>query len=364
MLQSRHSARIFQMNPLQVPHTVDRPVPLVFVSPPPLHARHLRALAALAASLLTQVAGAQLQSDTVGATLVRATHPWLAEGGRFTDVQRAVRSLRESDTTGTLFWSAPNGTAIPAARRLLAGVRAVDGASPSEQRKDAAVLDSIARRFDTTPATSVERALFDLAMDIVVARRAFVHRQGRVDPSRVHIEWSLQPAELDLGAVRTALKAGSSAEDVFNALEPQTRAYTMLVAGLARVRREDADTTARLLTMPAQPIRAGGRYDDAPLLATLLMQLGELPSGFALSRVGHTYSRPLAEAVARWQSRKLKKGRNAGTLTAPVLATLLNEHRSRGERIAMAIERWRWLPRTFSNDPLVVNLPEYSSSFN
>jgi murein L,D-transpeptidase YcbB/YkuD len=48
-----------------------------------------------------------------------------------------------------------------------------------------------------------------------------------------------------------------------------------------------------------------------------------------------------------------------GTLTAPVLAALLNEYKGRGDRIAMAIERWRWLPRAFANDPLVVNLPEY-----
>ena len=342
------------MNLFQPSH--DRLVPLV--SSPAIRVGRLCVPSILCASLLGPVAGAQERPDTIAATLLRATHPWLAEGGGFADVQRAIRELRESDTSGVIHWSSPDGAVLPVAHRVLAFIRAADDASRLE-RTDATHLDSVARRFESDPATGTERALFALAMDIVVARRAFVHRQGRVDPSRVHPEWSLQPAALDLGGVRFALSGGSSVSEVFDALEPQTRSYRLLLGGRERVRREDTDTSARRLAMPARPMRAGERFADAQLLATLLVQLGELPPDFPVSRVGTVYSRPLAAAVARWQSRKLKKGRDAGTLTAKVVETLLDEHRRRGERIDMAIERWRWLPRTFSADPLVVNLPEY-----
>ena len=90
-----------------------------------------------------------------------------------------------------------------------------------------------------------------------------------------------------------------------------------------------------------------------------MVRLGELPRTFDVDAVRGTYTRPMAEAISRWQNRKLKKGRVTGTLTASVFDALMDEYGERTNRIAMAIERWRWLPRTFSNDPLVVNLPEF-----
>jgi murein L,D-transpeptidase YcbB/YkuD len=110
---------------------------------------------------------------------------------------------------------------------------------------------------------------------------------------------------------------------------------------------------------PARPVATGGRYDGAHDLARVLVRLGELPQNFNVAAINHTYTKPLADAIGRWQNRKIKKGRVPTTLTAPVLAALLKEYQGRGDRVAMAVERWRWLPRTFSNEPLVVNLPEF-----
>ena len=321
-------------------------------------AARLRTPAMIAAALLGPALGAQTVSDTVGSTLLLGAHPWLSSGGRFVDVQRAVRDARAADSTAGLRWTGTNGVALAVARSVLAHVD-TDPESSRADRADAALLDSIARRFDASHATPVERGLFDVGLDIVLVRHAFLHTQGRIDPSRVHLEWSLAAADLDFAKVRRAITADGDAAAAFASLEPQTRSYQMLVASLAEVRREEADSAERLPAAPAHAIKAGARYADAQPLALVLVRLGELPPTFDVAAVHTTYTKPLSDAVTRWQNRKLKKGRAPATLTGPVLSALLDEYHSRGDRLAMAIERWRWLPRSFSNDPLVVNLPEF-----
>ena len=305
--------------------------------------------------LLSSSVGAQVRPDTVEITLLRAVHPWLSGGGGFADVQRTVRDARLADSTAGLRWTvdggAPTNAAVGALRHVIG-----DGESSASEKMDAQLLLDTGARVGSSPDA---RGLFDVGVDIAMARHAFVHRQGRVDPSRVHAEWSLAAEAIDLGALRRSVAGGAAVAGVFRSLEPDTRAYQLLVEALAAVRAQDADATWRMPSAPARPVAVGGRYVDARALATVLVRLGELPATFPVASVRRVYTRPMADAISRWQNRKLKQGRVTGTLTAPVLATLLAEYRTRGERIALAIERWRWLPRTFSNDPLVVNLPEY-----
>ena len=316
------------------------------------------AAAFVGAFLFGPMLGAQAIPDTLRSTLLLGAHPWLAAGGRFVDVQRAARSMYNADSIASPRWTNTQGSALPAARAALSHI-STDPETSHADRADVAILDSMARRFDTARANTAERALFELGTDIVVARHAFLHTQGRVDPSRVHVEWSLSPADVDLAAVRNSLAGGADATGTFTALEPQTRSYQLLVAGLADVRREDADSSEHLPAAPVRDVRVGGRYTDAQPLARVLVRLGELPQIFNTASVRTIYTKPLSDAVGRWQNRKLKKGRVSGALSDSVLAVLLYEYHSRGDRLAMAIERWRWLPRSFANEPLVVNLPEY-----
>jgi L,D-transpeptidase YcbB len=320
---------------------------------------HGRAVAAVCgAAICATSLSAQTRPDTATVTLLLGTHPWLAAGGEFIDVQRVVRDARQAAVASSAKWTTARGTAADPAVNTLRHI-ATNPETSRAERLDAVALDSVANRFRSTPASDAERALFDIGVDIVVARHAYLHRQGRVDPTRVHAEWSLAAPDVDLAAVTAALTSGQSPNTVFAALEPQTRAYQLLVRGLAEIRAQEADTSESLPTAPARAVVSGAPYADAPALARVLMRLGELPASFDMRRVTRTYARPLSDAVARWQNRKLKKGRERGVLTAAVVTQLLDEYESRGDRIAMAIERWRWLPRSFSNDPLVVNLPEY-----
>ena len=321
-------------------------------------AARLRFALVVVAALVGSVVDAQARPDTVASTLLLGAHPWLTGDGRFADVQRVVRDARLADSTAGPRWSTTDGVATAASRAALTHLLS-DPETSRADRTDADILNGIARRFETSHAAPPERGLFDLGLDIIVARHAFVHRQGHIDPTRVHAEWSLAAADLDVAKLWSALLTGGGADETFAALEPQTRSYELLVAGLADARRQDADSVVHLPAPPSRALNTGGKYPDAQALATVLVRLGELPQSFPVASVHHTYTKPLFDAIARWQNRKLNKGRVTGTLTAPVVAALLDEYRAREDRLAMAIERWRWLPRSFSNEPLVVNLPEY-----
>ena len=335
-----------------------RPRP-VFPASSPIARSSLRLAASLAGTILISSGlKAQAVTDTSASTLLLGAHPWLSSGGRFVDVQRIVRDARGADSARGLRWTAANGAPLSAAGATLAHI-AGDAESSRGERANAAALDSVARRFTTSRATAVERQLFDIGVDIVVARHAFLHAQGRIDPSRVHAEWSLSAADLDFAKLRASLTGGAEPAAAFASLEPQTRSYQLLVESLATVHLEDADTTHTLPALPGRAVKPGARYADAQPLAQLLTRLGELPRTFKVGAVRSSYTKPLADAVARWQNRKLKKGRVGGMLTDSVLTALIDDYRTRGGRLAMAIERWRWLPRSFSNEPLVVNLPEY-----
>ncbi len=316
-------------------------------------------VAAIAGAALTgPTLAAQTRPDTVASTLWLAAHPWLTNGGQFSDVQRIVRDARVADSSAALRWTTMDGLPTPAARAVIAHVRD-DAETSRAERADVAVMDSAATKFTAAHASTAERGLFDLGLDIVVARHGFLHRQGRVDPSRVHAEWSLAGAELDYATLRTSLSTGADASKSFSALEPQTQSYQALVQQLTATRAELADSTTRLPRPPAHPLMTGARYPDARALAIVLVRLGELPHDFPVASVKNVYTKPLSSTISRWQNRKIKKGVLPATLTAPVLEQLLDEYRSRADRLALAIERWRWLPRTFSNEPLVVNLPEF-----
>ena len=311
------------------------------------------------ALLVATPADAQQRADTLGGTLLRAVHPWLGQGGSFTDVQRIVTAMHGADSDGDLRWTTVDGAARPAALATLAFLARDPDASAAQRADAVALKDSLSRTADARRSVNLQRALFDVGVDILVARNAFVHRQGLIDPTRVHVEWSLQPAEVDLAAVRASLLEGRTPAEVFASLEPQTESYQRLVRALAAVRAQDADTAQRLPAPPKRTITTGARYTGARPLARVLVALGELPPTFPVAGVRNVYTRPMSDAVSRWYNRKLKKGRVNGALSDSVLAALLDEYHGRADRIAMAIERWRWLPRTFSNDPLVVNLPEF-----
>lgn len=313
----------------------------------------LLALLALAAAPLA--AQAPAPRDTVATLLVTASHPWLGGEGRIADVQGLVRAtLTDGDAPRAEGW-VRGGTALPAARATLAAILACPESNDAE-RADAHRLDSVAVASATTPLGATDAALLGVALQVVVARHASLHAQGRIDPSRVHAEWTLAPEPLDLGALVAVLqREGTQPAAVFAQLEPVTPHYRRLVLARDAVRAVRADSARLALPAPRKAVRPGQKATGLRDLARVLVALGDLAPSAKVDTL--RYAAPLADAVQRAKRRAAPKATNlldAGV--APLLTAQLAE---RETALLLAIERWRWLPRGYAASPLVVNIPEY-----
>lgn len=315
----------------------------------------LAAVAPLAAQSPAATASAAARRDTIAVLLVTGTHPWLGADGRIADVQGLVRdALGPGDAPRAAGW-VRDGVAVPAVRATLAAIVA-DHESDARERADARRLDSVAVASASTPLGETDAALLGLGMHVVVARQASRHAQGRIDPTRVHAEWSLAPEPIDLAAiVATLQRDGTQPAAVFAQLEPTTPHYRRLVLARDALRTLHADSVAARLPVPAKGVKVGQKTNGLAPLARVLVTLGELAPGARVDTV--RYAAPLADAVLRAKRRADPKA--TSVLDASVAPLLVGQLAERESGLALAIERWRWLPRAYAASPLVVNIPEF-----
>ena len=89
----------------------------------------------------------------------------------------------------------------------------------------------------------------------------------------------------------------------------------------------------------------------------MLRRLGDLPADATPPRDANTYERPLVDALKHSQVRHgLKPDGRLGKATVAQLNTPLSY---RVRQLQLTLERWRWAPHSFSQPPLVVNIPEF-----
>ena len=106
-----------------------------------------------------------------------------------------------------------------------------------------------------------------------------------------------------------------------------------------------------------KPIEPGQSYPGTPRLARLLRLVGDLPASANPPGDAQTYDGQLVEAVKHFQSRH---GLDADGRLGPTTIKQLNVPLwDRVFQLKLTLERWRWLPATFSAPPIIVNIPDF-----
>ena len=176
---------------------------------------------------------------------------------------------------------------------------------------------------------------------------------GRHDPRRVEKDWYIRtpPAVID-SMLSTALAAGSF-EEMRAALVPPQQEYTDLAAALREYR--GIDSAGGWPTIPAgEPVAIGESDPRAPVLRERLAASGDLSTATAADSV---YDRDLAAAVARFQVRHgLEVDSVVGAQTRAALNVPVAD---RIRQIELNLERLRWVPRSFGQRYILVNIPNY-----
>ena len=223
----------------------------------------------------------------------------------------------------------------------------------------------LAARLPAALAQAGEAAGTRFAADLGTAFRQYLRdlALGRVDPRRVHSNFSVAPrAGFDPAAVLASALAQGRLDEAVRAAVPPLPAYGQLQQLLAGLRAL-APNPAWAQRLPALPkpggarvakLEAGGAWDGLPLLAQRLRLLGDLASE---GPVPPRLEGALLDALKAFQGRH---GLAAdGVLGAGTLAALEVTPAARARQVALTLERMRWTPLMQGARMIVVNIPEY-----
>jgi len=208
-----------------------------------------------------------------------------------------------------------------------------------------------------SPSSDAE-ARFDAALTVGVMRYVSDLRIGRVNPRHFKFNLDVGPKRYDLSLFLRQKLVGS--DDILAALydvEPPFAGYKRTQHALRQYLELAQVDNGEQLPVPATPVDPGGRYEGIPRVARLLRLLGDLPSDATVDEGANIYSQALVTAVKHFQDRHgLTPDGRLGAQTLKQLNTPLT---FRVEQLRLTLERWRWVPRAFSQPPIVVNIPEF-----
>jgi murein L,D-transpeptidase YcbB/YkuD len=199
--------------------------------------------------------------------------------------------------------------------------------------------------------------IFDLTLTVCLMRYLADLHFGKANPGFSHLD--AQQQDFDIPAfLRTKLMEAADANALIAAeVEPPFQGYKRALNTLAHylaLAREAQVTLADI----AATVEPGQRYAELLKLAERLRRLGDLPGEKALPANSKVYRGFIVEAVKHFQARHgLEPDGRLGKSTIQQLNVPLS---ARVLQLRLALERWRWVPHSFSRPPIVVNIPEFS----
>lgn len=199
---------------------------------------------------------------------------------------------------------------------------------------------------------------FDTALTVSAMRYIRAVHAGRVNPKEFNFQLDNGEDKFSLAEfLQSKVVNGTDPAAEIQKLEPPFSGYKKLMA-LLPVYEEYAkkDDGAKLQTT-TKTIRPGQSYASLSRLGSFLQLIGDIPGGTQLDPNATIYEGTFVEGVKHYQDRH---GENpTGELDARTINELNTPPPARIEQIRLTLERWRWLPHSFAQPPVVVNLPEY-----
>jgi len=276
----------------------------------------------------------------------------------FSDYREYVNNFYQMNNY-SLWWIKQQGPTSPA-RRVIELLRKADekGLSPDDYdgprwQDRLTTLSPIAQHSNESDAVK-----FDLALTVCAMRYISDLHIGRVNPKRVAFY-------LDEGAKKYDL-AEFLGDHIVNAddlsaamaqVEPRYPGYRRTIQALQTYIELAKQDDGEQLPPVKKPIVPGQAYSGLPRLTRLLRLVGDLPQGAAVSPDPLIYDGALVSAVKKFQ-RRLGRA-PSGLIDAQTMADLNVPLSRRVRQMQLVLERWRWLPSSFDQGPIIVNIPEF-----
>ena len=204
------------------------------------------------------------------------------------------------------------------------------------------------------PLAPTNRAVLDLFLSQAFLTYATHLVEGQVDPELAHVDWRARRRKADLIKLLEYATDKNRMAQVLEGLSPPHEGYRLLVEALQRYQTLSA--LGGWPEIPSGPsIRPGGHDARLPLLRTHLSRTGDLDHAV---EEGSYYDSETEQAMRLFQ---LRHGLVDDGVVGPKTLQALNvsvEERIR--QIELNLERWRWMPKSFGERHIRVNVADFS----
>ena len=277
----------------------------------------------------------------------------------FTPYKAEVTKLY--DTNGySLLW-VQNGRARPQALALIALLQNADVKGLDPEDYDGSRWQTrLLKLQQTKPGMPSEQDLasFDTALTVSTMRYIRAIHCGRVNPKEFKFQVDMGGEQLPLAEfIQTqVVNAGDPAAEI-QKLEPPFLGYRKLLALLPIYEGYAKQADEPKLPTVTKTVRPGQPYAGVVPLGRFLKIIGDIPSDAQLDPNATMYDGALVAGVKHYQDRHGETP--TGNLDTRTVNELNTPPWVRIRQIKLTLERWRWLPHSFAQPPIVVNLPEY-----
>ena len=176
---------------------------------------------------------------------------------------------------------------------------------------------------------------------------------GRISPRALEAKWATTPRKGDLDSLLTDALHRGRVKDALLDLEPEHEEYRKLREARTRYAQIVAQGGWPALP-PGGQLKKGDKNPSVAILRKRLAASGDLSSK---ATDADLFDEPLAQAVSRFQK---CYGKDPDGVVGDTERTALNvPAEDRLRQIEVNMERWRWLPKSFGDRYLIVNIPEY-----
>lgn len=199
---------------------------------------------------------------------------------------------------------------------------------------------------------------FDTALTVSTMRYIRAVHVGRVNPKEFDFQLDVDSRRFNLADFfQTNLINASDPAAVIQKVEPTFPGYKRLLALLPVYSEMAKKDDGEKLKIPAKTVLPGQPYESLPRLGRLLQLIEDIPANVQLPANPAVYDGVLVDGVKHYQARHGEAV--TGKLDAETVKELNTPLADRVRQIKLTLERWRWLPHTFNQPPVVVNLPEF-----
>jgi L,D-transpeptidase YcbB len=301
-------------------------------------------------------------SQTLSASGVSALHG-IVDSGRNADLRWAdftpykTEAAKLYETNGySLIW-VQNGRVRPQGLAVIELAQNADAKGLDPEDYDGSRWQGRLLKLGQKPSEQ-DLASFDTALTVSAMRYIRAIHRGRVNPKEFKFQLDTGVEQLSLADfIQTQVLNASDPTAEIQKLEPPFLGYRKLLALLPVYEGYANQAEGEKLPTITKTVRPSQPYAGVVRLGRFLQIIGDIPAGAQLSPNGTIYDGAVVEGVKHYQDRHGETP--TGNLDARTINELNTPPAVRIHQIKLTLERWRWLPHSFPQPPVVVNLPEY-----